>query len=67
MEVRLTPAKTLHDRDIIVDEREVWTLGQSFNGLAKRALTSLVHVVDAETATLKVEAYRVLWAAAAPV
>jgi hypothetical protein len=35
-------------------------LGQSFNGLAQRAHTSLVRA-DAETAALKVAAYRDMW------
>jgi hypothetical protein len=67
MEVRVTLPKTLHDRIIVVDERDVWTLGQSFNALAKRAPTSLVLVMDADTATLKIDAYKLLWAAASPV
>jgi hypothetical protein len=44
LEVRLAPAKALHDRLIVVDETDAWTLGQSFNKLAERAHTSLVRV-----------------------
>lgn len=63
LEVRLAPAKTLHDRIILIDGREAWSLGQSFNALAKRAPTSLVRA-DAETAALKVSAYGAMWAVA---
>ena len=41
LRVRLAPSKTLHDRLIIVDDRESWSVGQSFNALGKRAHTSL--------------------------
>src|SRR5260370_10092370 len=44
LEVRLAPEKGIHDRLIIVDDREAWTVGQSFNALAKRAPTSMVRV-----------------------
>jgi hypothetical protein len=60
LEVRLAPAKTLHDRLIIVDGGDVWGLGQSFNKLAERAHTSLVRM-DAETGALKVVAYSEMW------
>lgn len=65
LEVRMTPAKNLHDRLIIVDERIVWTVGQSFNGLGTRSPTALVRVNE-ETAQLKVEAYDQMWEAAMP-
>jgi hypothetical protein len=35
--VRLAPAKTLHDRLILVDGKTAWVSGQSFNKLAERA------------------------------
>jgi hypothetical protein len=66
LEVRLAPAKALHDRLIVVDETDAWTLGQSFNKLAERAHTSLVRV-DAETAARKISAYMALWHAATPI
>jgi hypothetical protein len=55
LEIRLAPAKTLHDRLIIVDEADAWTVGQSFNKLAERAPTSLVRA-DPETGALKISA-----------
>jgi hypothetical protein len=63
LEVRLAPAKTLHDRLIIVDGIRAWGLGQSFNKLAERAHTSLVRMDD-ETAGLKIAAYLKMWQAA---
>jgi hypothetical protein len=59
LEVRLAPAKALHDRLIQVDGSTVWVLGQSFNGLATRAHTSLVRMDDPESAALKIAAYAV--------
>lgn len=61
--VRLAPSKTLHDRLIVVDGRDAWSVGQSFNALGKRAPTSLVHA-DPETAKLKIQAYDSIWAGA---
>ncbi|KQZ33808.1 hypothetical protein [Caulobacter sp. Root1472] len=66
LEVRLTPKKALHDRLIFVDNKLVWTLGQSLNAIAARAPTSIVRV-DPETAALKVAAYEDLWATATPI
>lgn len=66
LEVRLASAKTLHDRLIIVDERDVFSVGQSFNGLAKRAPTSFLRA-DKETAQLKSDAYKLAWQSATQV
>jgi len=63
LEIRLAPARTLHDRLIIVDGVTVWSIGQSFNALAVRSPTALVRV-DQETAALKVAAYDQVWFAA---
>jgi hypothetical protein len=65
LEERLTPARSLHDRLLVVDGTSVWTFGQSLNAIAVRAPTSLVRV-DSETAALKVAAYSDMWAAATP-
>jgi hypothetical protein len=64
LEVRLASDVSLHDRIIQIDGSTIWALGQSLNGLAKRAPTSLIRV-DAETAKLKAEAYQVIWDSAA--
>ncbi len=65
LDVRLASPKSLHDRLILVDSRDAFTLGQSFNALASRAPTSLVRA-DSETARLKVAAYNDIWTAAVP-
>ncbi len=57
---RAAPNRSLHDRLIIVDEESAWSVGQSFNALAKRAPTSFVRA-DTETASLKIKAHDQLW------
>jgi hypothetical protein len=65
LEVRMAPKRSLHDRLIVIDRKEVWALGQSLNALAKRAHTSLLKV-DFETAALKMSAYETIWTVAVP-
>lgn len=64
LEAHLTPPRSLHDR-IIIDQREAYAVGQSFNALAKRSPTSLVRV-DPETAVMKAAAYGAMWQKATP-
>jgi hypothetical protein len=66
LEVRLAPARALHDRLIQVDGSTVWVLGQSFKDLAARSHTSLVRMDDPESAALKIAAYASLWQNATP-
>ena len=66
LEVRLAPEHGIHDRLIIVDDRDAWTVGQSFNALAKHAPTSMGRVADPETAEMKIAAHRSIWMAADP-
>lgn len=66
LEGRLASDRSLHDRLIIIDERESWSLGQSFNALAARAPTSLLRA-DPETAQLKIEAHAQIWQGADPI
>jgi len=65
LEVRLAPAKTLHDRLIILDGKEAWSLTQSLNAFATRSPATIVRV-DEEIATMKVAAYQPLWQAGKP-
>lgn len=58
--VRLAPARTLHDRLIIVDGQTVWTLTQSLNAFAARAPASIVRV-DGDAVPLKIAAYDDFW------
>lgn len=64
VELRISAERSLHDRLIATDSLRVWTVGQSFKDLAARTPTSFVEV-DAETAKLKIEAYRVLFESSA--
>ncbi|MDL5591860.1 hypothetical protein QS468_04045 [Bacillus subtilis] len=66
MEGRLAPNRSLHDRLIIIDERESWSIGQSFNALAARAPTSLIRA-DLETSQLKIQAHNLIWQTSAPI
>jgi hypothetical protein len=60
LEARLAPARSLHDRLIIVDDIQVWILTQSLNALAARAPASLARV-ETDAAALKIEAYASIW------
>jgi hypothetical protein len=65
LELRLTAPKTLHDRLIIVDQKAVWSVGQSFNALATRVHTSISRL-EPEIASQKLDAYATMWNAASP-
>jgi hypothetical protein len=62
LEVRLAPAKTLHDRAILIDRTTAYTLTQSLNAFAKRSPAEIVRADD--TATLKIAAYESIWGTA---
>jgi hypothetical protein len=66
LEVRFAPGRSLHDRLIMVDEGEVWSLTQSLKDFANRAHGSLLKA-DPETAALKLSAYGRLWNDARPI
>jgi hypothetical protein len=55
----------LHDRLIIVDWSQVWTLTQSLKDFAARSPASVIRV-DGDLARLKIDAYEQLWTAAQP-
>lgn len=61
LQVRLAPAKSLHDRAIFVDHASAWTLTQSLKDFAKRSPAEIVRADD--TADLKIAAYEAIWAA----
>ena len=60
LELRLAPSKTLHDRLIVVDDAEVWSLTQSLKDFANRAHGSILKT-DPVTAGLKITAYSQVW------
>lgn len=66
IEVRITPSRLLHDRLVIVDQKDVWLLTQSFKDFANRSHGSLVKA-NQETAHLKVHAYEQMWSEAKPI
>lgn len=66
IEARQTPRDALHDRLVIVDDNEVWSLTQSLKDLAARSPASLLRVDD-ETASLKRAHYLGAWDSATPI
>jgi hypothetical protein len=62
LEVRFSPSSSLHDRLMLVDQKEAWTVGQSFNAMAERSHTSIVRA-DEVLAAMKVAAYEDMWQA----
>lgn len=65
VEAKLAATRTLHDRLVITDNLNAYTLGQSLNAFAVRAPTSILKA-DPETASLKVAAYATIWQSAIP-
>jgi hypothetical protein len=59
LEVRLAPARVLHDRAILIDGKEAWTVTQSLKDLAKRSPAEIVRAAD--IAALKITAYEQIW------
>jgi hypothetical protein len=65
LEVRVSEPKLLHDRLIVVDQKTVWSLTQSFKDLAARSPTSIIRTPP-EISAAKMEAYADLWDGATP-
>jgi hypothetical protein len=65
LEVRLSAPRALHDRLILVDGANVWSLTQSLKDFASRS-PALVQKVDSEIAPMKVTFYDQLWNASGP-
>jgi hypothetical protein len=66
LEARLAPARTLHDRLIIVDAKTAFVLTQSLNAFASRSPASIIRV-DPDTGALKIAAYVEIWNNATPI
>lgn len=60
LRVHVVDAKLLHDRMLIVDDREVWDISQSLNALAQRSPATIAKS-EVEQAALKVAAYTPLF------
>jgi uncharacterized protein YodC (DUF2158 family) len=65
LEVRLAPARALHDRAIFVDDLQVWTVTQSFKVFAKRSPAEIIRADD--TGALKIAAYEAIWTSSAAI
>jgi hypothetical protein len=59
LQVRLAPARALHDRAILIDGKEAWTVTQSLKDLAKRSPAEIVRAAD--IAALKITSYEQIW------
>lgn len=60
IELRLAAPRLLHDR-LIMDDLSIWSLSQSFNGIAQRS-PAMVQRVAADIAAAKREAFIDIWA-----
>lgn len=60
LQVRLAPAASLHDRLIILDDKIVWDVSQSFNDLAARSHATLSKS-SSDIASMKVDSYSQLF------
>jgi hypothetical protein len=63
LELRLAPARSLHDRLLIIDDTNVWSLTQSLKDFANRADASIMKA-DPEIGALKIAAYHEHWESA---
>ena len=63
LETRLTAPRLLHDRLIVIDGAQVWSLTQSLKDIADRSPASVLRV-EGDVATQKIHAYGQLWASA---
>ena len=65
LEIRQTPPRAMHNRIIIVDGKEAWTLTQSIKDFADRAFATILRA-EGDMATLEIGGYEQLWAAGTP-
>jgi hypothetical protein len=65
LQVRATAPRALHDRLILIDRQDVWSLTQSLKDLAVRSPASL-QKIDHEIAGLKLKFYEDLWSRSTP-
>jgi hypothetical protein len=65
LSVRLSAARTLHDRLLVVDSEHVWVLTQSLNAIATRSPATIARI-EGDTRLDKIAAYETIWGAAKP-
>lgn len=58
-DVRVAPNRSIHDRHLVVDQREVWQSGASFKDGPRNAGTTINQIVD--TATVLIAALEQVW------
>jgi hypothetical protein len=64
LELRWAPKRSLHDRVLLVDKAEAWTLTQSLKDFAARSPGEIIRTDHG--ANMKVDAYEEIWADAEP-
>ena len=66
VEVRYAETAALHDRLLIIDNKEAWLVSQSIKDIAKRSPASVTRA-DAEIAIMKAQFYDALWSTSTPI
>ena len=66
LEARLTSPRLLHDRLIVIDGTQVWSLTQSLKNFSDRSPGSVLQVVEREIAEQKIYSYEQFWTGARP-
>lgn len=64
LELRWAPKRSLHDRVLLIDKAEAWTLTQSLKDFAARSPGEIIRTDH--SANMKVDAYEEIWADAEP-
>jgi hypothetical protein len=65
LEIRLSPDRELHDRSIIIDGKDAWLTGQSFNAMVARSSTTITKA-PTEVSAAKIPSYEDVWGRAEP-
>lgn len=65
IEARTAPAKTLHDRAIIIDQKDAWSLTQSFAAFASRSPATITKI-EGDIADMKIAAFSEIWDSSSP-
>ncbi|MDB5663548.1 hypothetical protein [Cypionkella sp.] len=65
VEARYAPARSLHDRHIIIDGREVWNISQSMKDIAKSSAASVTRN-STDLSDAKAQHYEDLWNQSTP-
>jgi hypothetical protein len=63
LKVALAQPPALHDRLIVIDGQDVWSMGQSLNGIGKNSPTAILKI-PTEAAQEKIAAYKDIWSSA---